>query len=255
MGRRNEVVLVLNCHAEDAGLLTHRLQESLGKGSKLGIHHASDDMFGPENAHAADSNAQVIDFKGLSATRLIDLKHMGTAQADTVILLPFKQEDGTNALDSDAKIITCCKVISLLRNEQLAEGHALKPMHLIVCLLRPSLVPLLETVTQQPGVNVEWLLPNELEGSALVQIMQRPALKPVYEALLEGTCDIYLIPAQLMMPYGDYTFAQISQVALKHHAVALGIRFKSGLVHLSPNKDLPITLEDGDRIAVVSDNE
>jgi len=41
----------------------------------------------------------VIDYRGLSATRLIDLQQMETAQADTVILLPFKQEDGTNAPD------------------------------------------------------------------------------------------------------------------------------------------------------------
>ena len=68
---------------------------------------------------------------------------------------------------SDAKIITCCKVIALLRSEQLAEGQTLKHTHLVVCLLQPSSVLLLETVTQQPGVTVEWLLPNELEGGGM----------------------------------------------------------------------------------------
>ena len=71
------------------------------------------------------------------------------------------------AASSDAKVITCCKVIALLRHDQLAEGQALKQTHLVVCLLQPSSVLLLETVTQQPGVSVEWLLPNELEGGGM----------------------------------------------------------------------------------------
>jgi len=122
--RRRAEVLVLNYHHEDASLLTHRLQESLGmerrrggagagqggrereharackrereakserkrescmsrlcltafsiltsdsippslacssgKGSKLGLHHATTDMASPRKARAADSGAQVM---------------------------------------------------------------------------------------------------------------------------------------------------------------------------------------------------
>ena len=48
--------------------------------------------------------------------------------------------------------------------ELLSEGTALKPLHLVLSLVRPSSVLLLESIADEPGITVEWVLTNELEG-------------------------------------------------------------------------------------------
>jgi len=63
--------------------------------------------------------------------------------------------------------------------------------------------------------------------TALVQIMHNPAIKPVYETLLEASCDIYLMPAQLLLPYGYFD--------LNPEASALNSSFKGGLASMTPS--------------------
>ena len=68
--------------------------------------------------------------------------------------------------------------------------------------------------------------------AALVQLLKTPALKPVFDELLESECDIYLIPAQLVLDLGTYTFGQIARLVQKQGAVALG--------ELTPSCNLPL---------------
>ena len=48
--------------------------------------------------------------------------------------------------------------------ELLSQGTALKPLHLVLSLVRPSSVLLLDSIADEPGITVEWVLTNELEG-------------------------------------------------------------------------------------------
>eukprot|EP00960_Hanusia_phi_P035843 751980-Hanusia_phi.AAC.2 len=56
------------------------------------------------------------------------------------------------------------------RRTSAREGAVLPVTHIIACVEQPTSVELVEEAVNQQGISLEWLMPNELEAGALVQV-------------------------------------------------------------------------------------
>jgi hypothetical protein len=196
-----------------------------------------------------------ITFSKCQEISLVQLKALGVLNMDTVVLQSFRDDDGKVSDDSDARMITACTMMKLLRQQQSASGKTAPPLHIVAIMSRAESVALLATACGE-GMSVEVLNSNEVEAGAIVQMLCTPLLKPVYTSLLEAGSDLFLIPAHLMVPMGQpLSFYQISQEALRRKAVAMGVRRANGSFELAPTKRAKITLNEGDEIIVVADFE
>jgi len=183
---------------------------------------------------------------------LVKLQALGVLSFDVLCLQHFRNAEGKMCEDSDAKVLTACKMIALLRSQNKVQH----PLHLIVQLNRAESAPLLDTVCSNPGMTMEYLISDEVEAGVIVQMLDSPALKPAYKALLEAGSDLFLIPAELMLPLNQpLSFSSISEMVLNRKAVAMGIRFANGEFTLSPQKTRKFSLGAGDQIIVVADFE
>lgn len=146
--------------------------------------------------------------EGLS---LVNLKNLGVLSADVIVIKKFLDDDGKVCADTDAKVVTACKMIALLRKQVSSKA----PVHLVVSIHEAESLELLQTVCANPGMTVESLVTDEVEAGVIFQLLQTPVLKPVYASLLEEGTDVFLIPAHLMLPVGQpLSFGYISEVPL-----------------------------------------
>jgi len=210
----------------------------------------------PDRISKGGDKVKVVPFSQCQELSLVQLKAMGLLNIDVLVLQHFRNEDGTVSSDSDAKVITTCKMIALLRRQAATEGKAISNLHLVACMHRAESVSLLQTVCTNPGMSVEFMNSNEVEAGAIVQMLSTPALKPVYTALLEAGSDLFLIPAPLLFTSGlTYTFSDISRIVMQRKAVAIGVKRADGNFELSPAKNKRIMLQETDQIIVVADFE
>ena len=112
----------------------------------------------------------------------------------------------------------------------------------------------------------EFIISNRYISMMLAQISEAADIKRVYDDLFsEDGSEIYLKPVDLYfeeLPV-TVTFADMMRIAQKREEVALGVKIKSLEADMSqnfgvkliPEKDTVYTLQSGDRIVVLAENE
>jgi len=176
------------------------------------------DTFLSERISKSGDKVKTVEVKNLSGPStyneglsLVNLKNLGVLSADVIVIKKFLDDDGKVCADTDAKVVTACKMIALLRKQVSSKA----PVHLVVSIHEAESLELLQTVCANPGMTVESLVTDEVEAGVIFQLLQTPVLKPVYASLLEEGTDVFLIPAHLMLPVGQpLSFGYISEVPL-----------------------------------------
>jgi len=245
-------VLILNMGEEE--MLLQSMEESLAPGSSLVVHFSSSDKSeGQEKAIREMGQRRNISTELLYGGFLTmeKLREVRAAECDVVISLPSASSSAADT--NDAQLVALAKMIVSCRRRSAREGVVLPLMHVIACVEQPTSVELVEEALKQQGISLEWLMPNELEAGALVQILRSPYLSYVYDDILRAsTAQLTLLSPHAILPHDEEVeFAFLSDCFLERSAIALGVRWSDGKVELSPDRRKLFKFGKKDKIVVL----
>jgi ion channel POLLUX/CASTOR len=99
----------------------------------------------------------------------------------------------------------------------------------------------------------DYVVSDALSGYLMSQLAENPALGQVFDALFEGTEVVLRLAPATGYQVGDTTFRDLVTAAQAKGEVALGyLRTATMDITLNPAKSAPVTLDEGDRVVVIS---
>lgn len=201
-------------------------------------------------------NVRLIEGNPLDRDRLLSLEPF---TYNNIIILSRRaraEDGGDGQIDSETIII-------LLMLRLIFDGHPEKGSR--TKLVTELLDSENQSLVAQAGVR-EFIISNRFISMMLAQISETADIKKVYDDLFsEDGSEIYLKPIELYLDQlpAEVTFADLMGLTQKRHEVALGVKIRKWEddasrnygVKLIPEKQTRYTLEPGDRIVVLAEDE